>query len=138
MKDDFKYRLQHPGYKCKCSANSSSECGCIDGGWPSMSEVLQVIEQLEREVEDQCRLHGIGMEREARQLAINAEQQRRIGQLEAEVNRLQNEKPFPDRALVYKATQIRRVMEDLVNKLETYGGKFDCILDAKELIEDLR
>jgi len=103
-----------------------------------MSEVLQVIEQLEREVEDQCRLHGIGMEREARQLAINAEQQRRIGQLEAEVNRLQNEKPFPDRALVYKATQIRRVMEDLVNKLETYGGKFDCILDAKELIEDLR
>lgn len=132
MKDDFKYRLQHPGYKCKCSANSSSECGCIDGGWPSMSEVLQVIEQLEREVEDQCRLHGIGMEREARQLAINAEQQRRINQLEAEVNRLQNEKPFPDRA------QVCNVIKDLANKLETYGGNFDCILDAKELIEALK
>lgn len=137
MKDDLKYRLKHPGYKCKCCANSYSECGCDDGGWVRESEVLAEIERLEKEVDEQCRLHGIGMEREARQLAVNAEQQRKIIALEAELQRLRDEEPFPDRALVYRATRIRTVLEDLVQKCEKYGGNFDVLLDAKDLIEEL-
>lgn len=138
MKDDLKYRLKHPGYKCQCCATSYSECGCDDGGWVREGEVLTEIEKLEKEVDEQCRLHGIGMEREARQLAINAEQQRKIASLESEVVRLRHEKTFPDRALVYQATRIRTVLEDLVQKLEKYGGNFDVLIDAKALIEDLR
>lgn len=102
MKDDLKYRLKHPGYKCKCCANSSCECGCDDGGWPRYDEVLAELERLENENQ-----------------------------------RLQDEKPFPDRALVYQATQIRNVMEDLVDKLEKFGGNFDVLIDAKALIRNL-